>query len=161
MHTQTILGAFSCRSGGQLEGGTWDESSTHTAHSRHSTAPRTSMCRKVRLGSDTVRQRSMSWLRCKHAGNGRASRARMDRSFCLPITCTNRRTGARSRREPTTTMPRTATVYWTTRCGPINCSDQPRHPVPSSTDYKQRQHNTSWTSSLSPGPPAARPIGNR
>mgnify|MGYP006934388815 CR=1 FL=1 len=30
MHTQTILGAFSCRSGGQLEGGTWDESSTHT-----------------------------------------------------------------------------------------------------------------------------------
>lgn len=167
MHTQTILGAFSCRSGGQLEGGTWDESSTHThtQQAQHSAQNQHVQKSQAGVGYGTAAKHVVAAMRA-----GRQLVALREQGWigasavCLPITCPNRRTGATSRREPTTTttMPRTATVYWT-RCGPINCSDQPRHPVPSSTDYKQGN-----TTRLGPlaclrvlPPLAARPIGNR
>lgn len=152
------------RAAGRWDMGRVEHTHTHTAGTAQRPEPacaEKSGWGRIRYGSEACRGCDASMLAMvalREQGWIGAS------AVCLPITCPNRRTGATSRREPTTTttMPRTATVYWT-RCGPINCSDQPRHPVPSSTDYKQGN-----TTRLGPlaclrvlPPLAARPIGNR
>jgi hypothetical protein len=85
-------------------------------------------------------------------------------AVCLPITCTNRRTGARSRREPTTTMPRTANrVLDPLRPNKMQRPTTPPRPVPVVHRLQARQHTRLGPlACLRVLPPlAARPIGNR
>lgn len=162
MHTQTILGAFSCRSGGQLEGGTWDESSTHTA----GTAQRPEPACAEKSGWGRIRYGSEACRGCdaRRPAIGRASRARMDRSFCgLPAHHVPKPENGRDKSSRTHDHDHYAThgnrVLDPLRPNKLQRPTTPPRPVVHR--LQARQHNTSWTSSLSSGPPAARGSPNR
>lgn len=166
MHTQTILGAFSCRSGGQLEGGTWDESSTHTHTHTAGTAQRPEPACAEKSGWGRIRYGSEACRGCdaRRPAIGRASRARMDRSFCgLPAHHVPKPENGRDKSSRTHDHDHYAThgnrVLDPLRPNKLQRPTTPPRPVVHR--LQARQHNTSWTSSLSSGPPAARGSPNR